>query len=150
MTVYDYQRHRTATSRVWVEKGKLIQTKDAVIMANVPMMYDGASVEVEAEWQLYDENGRPATGSYRGNGQVVSRGATQYVILGDPYRDATLTEYRVDQDMTAESEKRVGDVVAGVKAAIGDFKPGRRVKAKGQDWLRGYDEAMAYRKRVDR
>lgn len=51
--------------------------------------------------------------------------------------------------MTTESEKRLDDVVAGVKAAIGDFKPARRSKAKGHDWLRGYDEALAHRKKVD-
>lgn len=63
------------SDRVWVENGNLIEVKNAVTMANALMAYDDLTIEVDAEWQLYDENdsGRPATGSYRG--RVKSSGA---------------------------------------------------------------------------
>lgn len=146
---YDYDRRvLTAADRVWVEKGKLIQVSNVVYEARALMMYDDCVVEEALEYQLYEEDGATSHASYRGPATIVERGSEKFLIIGDLVRQATIHEYRVDKKATRESDERFNDVVAGVKAAIGEFKPGRRQKAKGADWLRGYDEAMAHRKKV--
>lgn len=146
---YDYDRRvRTAAARIWVEKGKLIQISNVVYEARPAMMFDDCVVEEALEFQLYEESGGPAHGTYRGPGLIVDRGSEKFLIIGDAVRQANLPEYKIDKKPTRESDKRFNDVVDGVKAAIGEMKPGRRQKAKGEDWLRGYDEAMAYRKKV--
>lgn len=135
--------------RVWIDRGLYIATKDVALLANVSTVYSGFEMPEAVEYQLYEETGSPARGSYKGLATIVGRGSEHYLIIGDLVRDATITEYRIDKDMTRESEKRLDDMIAGVKAALGTAaKPGRRQTSKGQDWLRAYDEAMAYRKRV--
>jgi len=143
---------RTATQRIWVERGLLIEMRNPVMEARALMRYDEADIIAELEYVLYDElNGnKPVTGSWKGQGTIVKRGAHHYLVMGDPVRQATLFEYRIADEPTPESSKRFDAVAAGIKAAIGDFKVARRQVSKGEDWLRGYDEALKFRKSVDR
>ena len=135
---------------MYVHKGLLIVPINAVTQARPLMRYDDFVVDADLEYQVYDEDsGATITRSFSGKGQVVDRGSHRAILLGDPYRHATLWEYRIDDKPTASSEAQLGRIVAGVKAALGDFKIGRRMSAKGEDWLRGYDEALKQRKSRD-
>ena len=148
MATYDYERTRRTASHVWVEKGALVQVSNVVNAAKPPSVFYDCVVEEALEYQLYDEHGAAVRQSYRGPGEVASRGSKKALIIGDPQRHANLLEYEIDDKPTPESLKRYEAVLAGVTAAIGDFKPRRRLSAKGRDWLRGYDEAMTYRRLV--
>lgn len=133
-----------------VMSGMLVQIVNAVILADGLLRYGDCSVDGDLYYQLYDDNGKERRGEYHGIGSIVERDGVRFAILGDPYRSTQLPEYRIAQTPTAESSVRLDRLVAGVRAAIGNYKIGRRVKKRGTDWLRGYDEALAQRKVIDR
>ena len=136
--------------KIIIERGFLIEFVDATA-TSIPMWADGCEgILVDLEYQLYDENNDPVSGSnanYRGMATIVDRGADSFLVLGDLVRGAGLTEYRIDKSATKESLKRLDATKAGITAALIIGKPGRRLPAKGTDWLNGYDEAMKWRKR---
>jgi len=133
--------------RLYIDKGEYIQASNAVHEARPLGRYGDCVIIASLAYPLTDESGKPATGNFQGKGTIVSRDdGHKYIILGDLQWTATLTEYRIADKPTAESEKSYNDTVAGIKAAIGDFKIGRRLSSKGHDWLEGYDEALRYRK----
>jgi hypothetical protein len=99
-----------------------------------------ANYEVDLAFQVYGDTDEPLqSGDYYGAGQVVDREAgRKAVILGDPYRHATLTEYRMDAEPTAESLAIYERTRQGVLDAI-DKR--RKRKDADYDYLRGYEGA---------
>jgi hypothetical protein len=133
-----------------IVRGKLLETKDATMNLSTPLKGQYPDpVDFEVEYQLYDERNNPISGTYANyDGKVTytEHDGHNFVMFGNPYHDATLTEYRIDKEPTDESWKRYENVKAGVASAM-QFKPGKRLAAKGHDWLYGYDEIMKWRKR---
>lgn len=145
-----YYANPATPERVVIEKGMLIQfVYPAFHLAFEP--YREAPVSFWIKFQLFAaDTGAPATGDYRGQGTVVDRDGKHYVLLGDPNRKANLDEYIIADEADPDSIKALDEFEAGVKAAIGSHKPGRRMKNKGQDWLEGYDQSMRHRKTIDK
>jgi hypothetical protein len=75
--------------RIWIEKGYLLQPSATDDEGQLPVL----------EFQVFNEDGSPATGSYRGEAFFDGR----RIVIGDPQRGATLTEYIVERQATSES-----------------------------------------------
>lgn len=144
-----YYANPARPERVVIENGMLISFVYPAFHLALER-YRDAPVSFWLKFQLFDaDTGKPSTGDYRGPGTIVDRDGKRYLLLGDPSRQAYLSEYVIADEATPESIKALDEFEAGVKAAIGEFKPGRRVKSKGENWLDGYDQAIQYRKLVD-
>jgi hypothetical protein len=128
--------------RIWIEKGKLVQTVNAARLADLSSIED-YDVPYTLEFQLYEENGREATGNFRGQGTVVARSGTTILILGDLQRGATLTEYLISPDPTPESDRKLDDFVDGIKKG---FQKGSRLPRGASYELKdGFDEGRKLR-----
>ena len=79
--------------RICIQRGRLVTYYS-------PSALPGASIRVET--QCYDEADRPAVGNYDGPGVVTD---DRRVILGDPWRTATLREYRLSAQPHPESDE---------------------------------------------
>ena len=139
-------RGRTARSpggmRLWIEKGKLIQTVNAAV--GLGGMLDDLEVPYTLEFQLFEESGQPATGSYRGAGVIRKNNGQTFVILGDTDRpDAFLTEYTVAPAATEESTRKLDDFTAGIAQALAK----KRVpKSASYEFRDGYTEGRKLKK----
>lgn len=110
---------------------------------------DCPQIEAALEYQLINiHTNQPAKHDYRGMANLWTRNGQRHLTIGEAHQ-VHLEEFRIEGP-TPESERAFEAVIAGVTAAIGDFKPARRQSSKGADWLRGYDEAIKYRKQVDK
>lgn len=78
--------------RVWVDKGYLIQ--------GMEVEGPGGPYSLILAYQVFDLDGAPSSGSYRGEGNITS---ANHLIIGDPYKQTTLTEYTVARQPTSES-----------------------------------------------
>jgi hypothetical protein len=124
--------------RVWVEKGFLIQPQS--------FEHDGREYTIPLEFRVFNEDGTPSTGSYRGEGSI--RGTR--LLLGDPYRSADLAEYVVETTATQES----WDYYQGFKTAVSDrfakrfakgmFAPG--LFDESSRWMDGYVQGRREKK----
>lgn len=120
--------------RIFVDKGKLVQTVNAAVAAG---NYD-LEVSYSLDFQLFDENGKEATGSFRGTGTITKDSGRTILVLGDPYRDTTLTEYVVSNTPTRESERKLDDFTEGLKKGMG--KNPRMSKSASYEWREGFEE----------
>lgn len=128
--------------RIWIENGKLVKTVNAAMLADLSWTKD-YEVPYSLEFQLYEEDGREATGNFRGQGTIVDRGSSTFVILGDLQRSATLTEYLVSRESTPESDRKLNDFVEGIKRG---FQKGSRLPRGASDELKeGFDEGRKLR-----
>ncbi len=78
--------------RITIRAGRLVTYYE-------PHDMPGASIRVET--QCYDEAHRPAVGNFSGPGLVTD---DRRVILGDPWRSSTLTEYTLAPDPHPDSD----------------------------------------------
>ena len=124
--------------RIWIDRGRLIRIRPwSPLSLRCTEPCDAAGI---LEYQTFDEHGAPNTGSYRGPGTLTTDAAGHsVVILGDPMHHATLTDLTVADEPTTESRASYDAMRAGFEAATREIKPGRRLAAKGHDWLEGYD-----------
>lgn len=88
--------------------------------------------------QLYDENGRAASGAYEGPATVVERGGEKYLVLGDPMKSTQLPEYRIGKALE-ESDRELEEAVAGFKAGM--KLKGRKSPTKSHIWHEAFGEA---------
>ena len=129
------QRVARSPGRVWIEKGKLIQTVNAA--AGVGGFLDDFDVPYTIEFQLFENTGEPATGSYKGVGTISKHSGKTFVVLGDAYKDATLNEYTAALTATEESLRKLDDFSAGIAQAIA----GKRVpKTASYEYREGFAE----------
>ena len=119
--------------RVMVEKGLYIQPVNAAVIAG----YIDYDVPHFLAFQLLDENGRPAQGSYLGEGRVVERGNRKHLILGDPYKSAQLPEYEISATPESSSNQNVDDFVEGLRTALERRKTKRNANSV---WREGFAE----------
>jgi hypothetical protein len=123
--------------RIWIEKGRLIQTVNAALQARLSYIEDYV-IPYSLEFQLYEEDGREAKGNFRGQGTIVKRGDSTFLFLGDLERSATLAEYLVSPDPTAESERKLDDFIEGIKKG---FQKGSRLpKNASYEMKDGFNE----------
>ena len=123
------RRHSNPTTRVWVDKGYFLQ----------PMVVDGPGgpYYLSLEYQLFDADGAPTTGSYRGQG-ALSEGT---LVLGDPYTQSWLEEYKVARDPTTESwhyYQGFRQAIEDKREAQQDGKPHKVYYANSARWWEGY------------
>jgi hypothetical protein len=115
--------------RVWVDKGYLIQGRD--------VEGPGGPYFLILAYQVFDLDGAPSSGSYRGEGNITS---ANHLILGDPHRQTTLTEYTVARQPTSESWNHY----SGFKQAIEDRREHKEDAKKPhyyamtRQWWEGY------------
>lgn len=120
--------------RIWIDKGKLIHHVNAAVLAGD---FDH-EVDYHLEFQLIDGNGKDAKGSYRGTGTIQTISGHKVLTLGDPYRDATLTDYVICDKPTPESDRKLDQFVAGLKKGMD--KKSRLPKSYSYEWRQGFDE----------
>ncbi len=121
--------------RVWIDKGFLIQT--------ATVERDGVLYDLPIVFQVFEEDGTPAKGSYRGEGTL--RGQT--LILGDARRpEALLSEVLVAAKATKESL----DFLDGFERGLADRRriPGTRTSRRSVEWWHGYREAWLEKERL--
>lgn len=125
-------------SRINVNRGRYLQAANPAYLTPVEDA-DPSDYEVNLEFQLYDDMGRPQSNSYEGVGQIVRReGGKNALIIGDPYKYEAIFEYRMDSEPTAESLAAFERTRLGVLDAI-DKR--RKRKDADYDYLRGYEGA---------
>ena len=130
-------RLRVSVMRIWIEKGRLIQTVNAALQARLSYIED-YDIPYSLEFQLYEEDGREAKGNFRGQGTIVKRGNATFLFLGDLERSATLAEYLVSPEPTAESERKLDDFIEGIKKG---FQKGSRLpKNASYEMKDGFNE----------
>lgn len=133
-------------TKIWIEKGKLVLTVNAWAYATFDHPHDYQKfpeVPYALEYDLtYDDDGRPAHGSYRGEGSFVTRPDGDYIFLGDPVRQANLVGFKIGSE-TAESMDKLLHFAAGLKAG---FAKGTRIKTSASDvWKDGFAEGRGLR-----
>ena len=137
--------------RVSIDKGLYIRPVNVVHLADTLTQYFDCQVYGCLEYQTYHlDTGVLNTGTYRGQAEVVRRGIQAVIVIGDLVYSPTLTELLIADKATEESEVRLAQQIAGVNAALGGFKKGRRLTSKGVDWLDGYDQALRCREEINR
>lgn len=127
--------------RVWIERGFLLQPLD--------VEHKGRTYHLVLEYQVFTEDGLPIESSYRGPGTVTH---DMRVILGDHFKQANLTELKVDRRPTTESN----DYVNGFKVGLTDRRqvaswalPKKGVAkyvTQSQRWWDGYATAWHEKK----
>jgi hypothetical protein len=131
------------TQRIVIEKGKLI---NFVSVSRILGFFDECpDDEYWLEFQVYELNGSPAKGSYRGPGVLIKEQGRSTLLLGDPARQANLAEYRVDEQPTADSERRLDEFAAGFRAGATEGK--RRKTNASEEWRDGYERGLRCRHR---
>lgn len=89
-------------------------------------------------------------GNYRGKGSThfIESGSPYFrLILGDPYKDATLREYLVENEPTAESREHERGYIAGWKCKRVDQ---RVFNGRSALWIEGWQGGRMNRKAHDR
>lgn len=121
---------------VFIEKGFYIQGVNA---ASIAGYYDFDAAHFLA-FQLYEDDGSPSKGSYKGPGYIEENRdlGVKYVVLGDPHRSTQLPAYKLSDTPEAESEKNLNDFVEGFKAAM---EKKRIKKTANHHWREGFAEA---------
>jgi len=124
-------------SRIWIDKGYYLQPRE--------LERGGHSYVLSLEYQVFELDGSPAQGSYRGPGTTSGK----RLIIGDAANpEALLTEYVVATQPTSESN----DYYQGFLSALDDRRQavsGKLTKAEGSKgyyarssrWWEGYNDA---------
>jgi hypothetical protein len=129
---------------IFIEKGWLIQDTEITIEGDPVVDKSGEPYGTFLAFQVYDENGDPVTGNYKGPGSV---NGTQ-VILGDPYRTTNLIEYKCDRQATSES----WDHYQGYREALTTPRQlsakqyAKKIYGQTRAWEDGYQQGYAERK----
>lgn len=132
-------------SRIWVDKGYLIQTSI--------VSHGDRDFEVPLETQVFELDGAPAEGSYRGEGFIDGR----KLVLGDASKPHSfLAEYLLDLHPTRESLQFLSGFKRGLadrrqvaahalpKKGAGDYV------ASSSRWWDGYATAWEEKRRLQR
>ena len=134
-------------SRIWVDKGYLIQTSI--------VSHGGRDYEVPLETQVFGLDGAPMGGSYRGEGFIEGR----KIILGDVSKPHSfLAEYLLDLRPTRESLQFLEGFKKGLadRKQVASFALPKSAKAAAPyianpvRWWDGYIMAWEERRRLQR
>jgi hypothetical protein len=73
------------------------------------LIFKGKLCDVNGlDYQVYLDNGEKASFDYQGHGVCNTRNnGEQFLVLGNPWRDVNLYEYRIDSCPTQESRERL-------------------------------------------
>lgn len=122
-----------------IDKGLYIQAADVAIAAGYP----DYSLPYYLVFQVFDENGEPAKGSYSGKGGVIKEDGKTYVYLGSPADTTNLQVFLISETPEPESEKRFNDMAEGFNAGM----EGKRAKKNAShEWREGFAEAKKVRR----
>lgn len=121
------------TQRVWVHGGLFIDTID--------LGTSHYAAPYPQPFQLFTEDGKLATGEYRGPGVIVERDGARWLLVGDPHKTTWLEEYRIASEplLDEHDRKTRHDYRAGF-AAGADLARKRPRSDATYDWREGWKD----------
>jgi hypothetical protein len=119
--------------RVWVHGGLFIDTVD--------LGTSSYAAPYPQPFQLFTEDGKLATGEYRGRGVVIERDGARWLLIGDPYSTTRLEQYRIAAEpLLDEHDRRTREDYRAGFAAGADGARKRPRPGATYDWREGWKD----------